>query len=91
VTFSGYIVLCVTVWKGRLVLNMNKDVYQQLGLDGKPSKFTTKRRSRYVVHIDLIAGHFHPGKKNYQRVEWCFTDRLNLLFDFIVAWVPFGN
>ena len=70
---------------------MNKDIYMQLGLEGKPSKFVHKRKSRYVVNIDLIGAHFVPGKKNYKRVQWCFTERLNLLFDFIIAWVPYGN
>lgn len=70
---------------------MNKDIYMQLGLEGRPSTFSQKQRSRYVVNIDLIGEHFHPSKKNYQRVKWCFTDRLNLVFNFTVAWVPFGN
>jgi len=70
---------------------MNKDVYMQLGLEGHPSAFSQKQAGRYVVSVDLIARRFRPGKKNYRRVEWCFTDRLNLLFDFIVAWVPYGN
>jgi len=82
-----YVVLC----EGRLVLNMNKDTYMQLGLEGRPSKYSQKQIGRYVVNIDLVGAHFRPGKRNYQRVEWCFTDRLNLLFDFIIAWVPFGN
>ena len=77
--------------EGHLVLNMNKDVYMQLGLEGRPSKFCQKRRSRYVVNVDLCSEHFRPGKKRYHRVEWCFTDRLNLEFDFFVSWVPFGN
>jgi len=70
---------------------MNKDVYMQLGLEGRPSLFSQKQRSRYIVTVDLINTRFIPGKKNYKRIEWCFTDRLNLVFDFIVAWVPYGN
>jgi len=70
---------------------MNKDVYMQLGLEGKPSEFSQKQRSRYVVKVDLTSSYFHPGKKYYKRVEWCFADRLNLVFDFVVAWVPYGN
>jgi len=70
---------------------MNKDIYMQLGLEGKPSAFSQKQRSRYVVNVDLVSSHFHPGKKYYKRVEWCFTGRLNLVFDFIIAWVPYGN
>jgi len=84
-----YIVLWLC--KGRLILNVNKDIYTQLGLEGRPSKFTQKQKSRYVINIDLISAHFHPSKKNYKRVQWCFTDRLNLVFDFIITWVPFGN
>lgn len=83
---------CVVVMcKGRLVLNMNKDVYMQLGLEGRPSEFSRKQKSRYVVNVDLTNTHFVPGKKNYKRVEWCFTERLNLVFDFFIAWVPYGN
>jgi len=77
--------------EGKLVLNMNKDVFMQLGLEGHPSEFSQKQKSRYVVNVDLTSSYFHPGKKYYKRVEWCFTDRLNLLFDFIAAWVPYGN
>jgi len=84
-------IVLLGLFEGRLVLNMNKDMYTQLGLEGQPSEFSRKQSSRYVVNIDLIGAHFHPSKKNYQRVEWCFTDRLNLVFDFVVSWVPFGN
>lgn len=77
--------------KGRLVLNMNKDVYTQLGLEGQPVRSSHKDVSRYVVNVNLISPQFVPGKKNYQRVLWCFTDRLNLLFDFVLAWLPHGN
>jgi len=84
-------VVVVVMCEGKLVLNMNKDVFMQLGLEGHPSEFSQKQKSRYVVNVDLTSSYFHPGKKYYKRVEWCFTDRLNLLFDFIAAWVPYGN
>jgi ribonuclease P/MRP protein subunit RPP40 len=83
--------ICVALHPpGRLVLNVSKDIYTQLGLEGKPSKFNGKRSdSRYIVTIDLTNPSFRPDKKNYKRVEWCFTDRLNLNFRFLVSWVPF--
>lgn len=44
-----------------------------------------------VVDLDLLAEHFVPGKKKYERVQWCLTDRLELAFDLLVAWEPPGK
>jgi hypothetical protein len=74
-----------------MVLNVNKEVYEKLGLDGKPSAFNGKTCSRYIVTLDVTAPYFKPNKNNYKRVEWCFRNRLGLTFDFHVTWVPFGE
>ncbi|XP_046552878.1 ribonuclease P protein subunit p40-like [Haliotis rubra] len=78
---------------GTLVLNVTKDTYEQLGLEGKPSVFTPRHQkpNKYVIHIDLTADCFMPGRKNYNRVWWCLKDRLNLVFNFLVRWVPDDN
>lgn len=41
--------------------------------------------------IELKAAHFCPGKKNYERIKWCLTSRMNLNFDIIMAWDPPGK
>lgn len=70
---------------------MSKEMYEQLGLEGKPSRFNKKVPSRYVVSIDLIKPSFHPDKKNYKRVEWCFSNSLDLSLNVLMTWVPFGE
>ena len=44
-----------------------------------------------VVTIDLIAPHFKPEKKNYQRVLRSFSEFLDLQFDFLITWLPNGE
>ncbi|XP_038070339.1 ribonuclease P protein subunit p40-like [Patiria miniata] len=74
---------------GRLILSVNKDTYQELGLEGKPSQFEKPRKvTKYSVEVNLVAESFCKGKKNYERVQWCFKDRLDLTFDFLLAWQP---
>jgi len=58
-----------------LVLSVDKDTYEQLGLEGKKSFF--KKTPRYNIHIDLCAPHFVPGKRFYERVRWCLSERLS--------------
>jgi hypothetical protein len=70
---------------------MSKDIYEQLGLEGKPSYFNKKIPSRYVVTIDLVKSSFRPGKKNYRRIQWCLTNRLDLNLNVLVSWTPFGK
>ena len=76
---------------GILALNVTKDIYEELGIEGKPSQFCSKTRMKYVIHIDVTKSCFRPGKKNYDRLKWCFTDRLDLEFNFLVAWLPNGT
>lgn len=73
---------------GILLLHITKDLYQELGLVGQVSKFHSKTQMKYVVRIDLTAPLFQPGKKNFERVKWCLTERLNLSFNFLVTWMP---
>lgn len=44
-----------------------------------------------VIKINMTTPYFKPGKKNYERVKWCLTDRLGLSADFICLWKPHGN
>ena len=36
----------------------------------------------------MASDSFSPGKKFYERVKWCLTDRLNLKFDLLFTWEP---
>ena len=43
-------------------------------------------QGRFHVRVDLRDKNFSPGKKVYDRVKWCLTDRLPLVFDFAFVW-----
>lgn len=55
--------------------------------------FTNIIRSFFfiVVKIDLMAKHFVPGKKNYERVKTALENHLDLIFDVILIWEPPGK
>ena len=42
------------------------------------------------VIVDLRAPSFKPGKKFYERVQWCFTDRIDPV-SFLCFWVNDGT
>eukprot|EP01102_Stenamoeba_stenopodia_P019256 TRINITY_DN7222_c0_g3_i1.p1 TRINITY_DN7222_c0_g3~~TRINITY_DN7222_c0_g3_i1.p1 ORF type:complete len:331 (+),score=82.17 TRINITY_DN7222_c0_g3_i1:1045-2037(+) len=70
---------------GKMVLSVDKDTYEQLGLVGKKSRFG-KKGQRYVIVLDLLSKQMKPGEKLYERVRWCFTnrfDKVSLLMSFI--------
>uniref|UniRef100_A0A1B6GZ19 Uncharacterized protein n=1 Tax=Cuerna arida TaxID=1464854 RepID=A0A1B6GZ19_9HEMI len=70
---------------GHLILNLRKETYNTLGLQGEQSRFSTER---YVVKIDLKNPSFTPGKKNYEWVVKCLSHHLDLQMDFLVSWEP---
>ena len=84
-------VMFISYSVGVLVLNVTKDLYQELGLEGQVSRFHSKTKMKYVIRIDLTLPHFKPGGKHFERVKWCMNERLDLKFDFLVAWLPQGN
>ncbi|KAG5330524.1 RPP40 protein, partial [Acromyrmex charruanus] len=79
--------ICVTP-TGYLILSLLTDDYQALGLEGKPSVFSHKSHTRYIVRIDLTNENFIPGKKNYERIRIALEERLTQKFDVIVSWDP---
>jgi len=69
---------------GLLVLALDKDTYQQLGLEGSHAPFAGRGVSssgggcgagvsRRYVRIDLAAASFAPGHALYDRVLWCLS------------------
>ncbi|XP_062502073.1 ribonuclease P protein subunit p40-like [Corticium candelabrum] len=81
---------CVAVFpQGLLVLSVTKDTYEQLGIVGRSSEF--QQGAKFIVEIDLLADSFQPGRKQYERVQWCLTDRLSLTMPFLMAFIPRGS
>ncbi|XP_058972910.2 ribonuclease P protein subunit p40-like isoform X1 [Pocillopora verrucosa] len=74
---------------GVLILSLDKDTYEQLGLTGKPSVF--QKKHRFNVEVNLAAPNFVPGKKVYERVRWCLKDNLPLTFKFLMSWTNEGQ
>ncbi|KAJ3216802.1 Ribonuclease P protein subunit p40 [Clydaea vesicula] len=69
---------------GTLILNLNKDTYETLGLEGKSSTLI-RRSDRFVVKINLLDASFTETKKFYQRVKWCFENSLVTSFNFFLT------
>lgn len=68
---------------GILLLSVDKDLYELLGLPGTPSRF---QKHRHVVQVDLTAPSFIPGKPGFERVKRCLGERPELRADFILTW-----
>ncbi|XP_062285543.1 ribonuclease P protein subunit p40 [Scomber scombrus] len=76
--------VCLTP-NGRLSLSLDKDSYELLGFEGKPSKFNHRTTSRYVVSVDLTDSCMAPGGRGYQRLLKGLTSRLRLQVDFLLS------
>lgn len=69
----------------QLILSVDKDTYEQLGLEGKPSQYNHRQPMRYVVTIDLTDKSMDPEGKRYQRVLSCLKERVPLKSDFLLG------
>lgn len=70
---------------GQLVLSLDTDSYQVLGLEGKPSQYQRKPAGRYVVSIDLKDRTMSPGGRGHQRVLKAVTEHLPLSCDLLLS------
>ncbi|XP_023696962.1 ribonuclease P protein subunit p40 [Paramormyrops kingsleyae] len=70
---------------GQMILSVNKDTYEQLGLEGKESQYTHKQPMRYVVTVDLTDKSMLPGSKRYNRVLWALKEKVPVKMDFLLA------
>ncbi|XP_056377054.1 ribonuclease P protein subunit p40 isoform X2 [Hyla sarda] len=70
---------------GKLIISVNKDTYEEMGLQGKPSVYSGKNVMRYIVKIDLTDSAMSPDGKMFQRVRWALTEKKILAFDFLLA------
>ncbi|KYR00540.1 RNase P protein subunit [Tieghemostelium lacteum] len=60
---------------GKIVLSLEKDTYQQLGLVGKKSSI--RNNNRYIVTLDTHD--FQSTSKNYQHIITCLRDRISTI------------
>ncbi|XP_034230863.1 ribonuclease P protein subunit p40-like isoform X2 [Thrips palmi] len=78
---------CLSIIDGKLILSLDKESYQELGLEGKAIPSKNKNHLRFVVVLDITASHFQPGKKNYERAYDCLKNCLQS-FTVILSWEP---
>ncbi|KAM9439155.1 ribonuclease P protein subunit p40 [Clarias gariepinus] len=69
----------------KLILSLDKDTYEQLGLEGKPSLYNHRKPMRYVVTVDLADKSLAPGAKRYKQVLLCLKERVPLKSDFLLT------
>ncbi|XP_056453767.1 ribonuclease P protein subunit p40-like [Gadus chalcogrammus] len=70
---------------GKLVLSVDKDTYETLGLEGKPSQYQRRPAGRYVVSVDLKDRTMSPGGKGHQRVLKALTEHNPLSCDLLLS------
>ncbi|NXW00521.1 RPP40 protein, partial [Fregetta grallaria] len=75
---------------GKLILSVDKDTYEELGLQGRPSQYSGKKVMRYIITIDLTDSGFHADSKKHNRVLWALKEKKPLEFDFLLAWYDTG-
>lgn len=71
---------------GTLILILNKDTYQSLGLEGSASYFSQKNKDRYIIKIDLRNSKLQPGQRSFKRIK-AALDSLEK-FSLILSWLP---
>ncbi|KAM8790789.1 ribonuclease P protein subunit p40 isoform 1-T1 [Rhynchonycteris naso] len=71
---------------GKLILSLDKDTYEETGLQGHPSHYSGRRVMKFVISIDLMDLSFKPDSKKYERISWSFKEKKPLKFDFLLAW-----
>eukprot|EP01125_Pyxidicula_operculata_P020879 TRINITY_DN7846_c0_g1_i2.p1 TRINITY_DN7846_c0_g1~~TRINITY_DN7846_c0_g1_i2.p1 ORF type:complete len:419 (-),score=50.25 TRINITY_DN7846_c0_g1_i2:49-1305(-) len=61
---------------GKMIMSLDKDTYQELGLSATKANYPRKGDTRWMVNIDLSHDSFRPGRKLYDRVMWSLTNRV---------------
>ncbi|NP_001098872.1 ribonuclease P protein subunit p40 [Bos taurus] len=75
---------------GKLILSLDKDTYEETGLQGCPSQYSGRKTMRFIVSIDLMDLSSNLDSKKYKRVSWAFKEKKPLKFDFLLAWHQTG-
>ncbi|XP_010966895.2 ribonuclease P protein subunit p40 isoform X1 [Camelus ferus] len=75
---------------GKLILSLDKDTYEETGLQGRPSQYSGRKVMKFIVSIDLMDLASNLDSKKYGRVSWSFKEKKPLKFDFLLAWHQTG-
>ncbi|XP_062385193.1 ribonuclease P protein subunit p40 [Sardina pilchardus] len=70
---------------GQLILSVDKDTYEQLGLEGKPSQYKHRKVLRYVVTVDLTDKLMSPGAKGHQRLMTSLKEWVPMKCDLLIS------
>ncbi|XP_021567700.1 ribonuclease P protein subunit p40 isoform X2 [Carlito syrichta] len=79
------------VKKGKLILSLDKDTYEETGLQGRPSQYSGRKVMKFIVSIDLMDLSLNLDSKKYERISWSFKEKKPLKFDFLFAWHNAGT
>ncbi|XP_045407579.1 ribonuclease P protein subunit p40 isoform X4 [Lemur catta] len=71
---------------GKLILSLDKDTYEECGLQGHPSQYSGRKIMKFIVSIDLMDLSFNLDSKKYERISWSFKEKKPLKFDFLLGW-----
>uniref|UniRef100_A0A3B4F942 Ribonuclease P/MRP subunit p40 n=1 Tax=Pundamilia nyererei TaxID=303518 RepID=A0A3B4F942_9CICH len=83
---------CVALMpNGHLTLSLDKDSFEILGFEGKPSRFKHRTATRFVVSVDLTDSSMAPGRRSYLRLLTGLKSRLQLQTDFLLSHHPGGG
>ncbi|KAF6111177.1 ribonuclease P/MRP subunit p40 [Phyllostomus discolor] len=75
---------------GKLILSLDKDTYEETGLQGHPSRYSGRKIMKFIISIDLMDLSFNLDSKKYKRISWSFKEKKPLKFNFLLAWHPTG-
>ncbi|XP_028020281.2 ribonuclease P protein subunit p40 [Balaenoptera acutorostrata] len=75
---------------GKLILSLDKDTYEETGLQGRPSQYCGRKTMKFIVSIDLMDLSSKLDSKKYERISWAFKEKKPLKFDFLLAWHQTG-
>ncbi|XP_012872139.1 PREDICTED: ribonuclease P protein subunit p40-like [Dipodomys ordii] len=70
---------------GKLILSLDKDTYEETGLQGHPSQYSGRKIRKFIVSNDLMDSSFILESMKYKRTCWSFKEKA-LTFDFLLAW-----
>uniref|UniRef100_A0A8C5L787 Ribonuclease P 40 subunit n=1 Tax=Jaculus jaculus TaxID=51337 RepID=A0A8C5L787_JACJA len=71
---------------GKLILSLDKDTYEETGLQGHPSRYSGRKIMKFVVSIDLMDLSLNLDSKKSERISWCLKEKKPMKFDFLLAW-----
>lgn len=71
----------VSIFGGWLTMLMDRDLYEKLGLNGRPARCSPEK---YFVRVDMRQPAFMPGRPLHKRVLDCITGRFPKGCPFVI-------